>query len=349
MNISREWFWISIATAIILLIYILAPALTPFFVAATLAYLFDPLVNKLQAWKIPRTLGVILVFFILFLLILGMILIVVPLLTRQLSNLLVTLPTLINWLDEKCLTWLNNRLGLTTNLDVNSIKTTLTEYLKNTNGLFKNLWHTLSYSGHTLLLWGTNLLLIPVVMFYLLRDWHKVLQGARTLIPRSAESTIIELLNECHSRLGGFLRGQLMVVICLSILYSCGLWLVGLNVAIVIGIVTGLISIIPYLGFIIGLTSACLAALVQFHDLIHIIGVVSVFLTVQSIEIMLLTPLFVGDRIGMHPVAVLFAILVGGQLFGFVGILLALPIAAILMVFIRYFRMRYITSQVYER
>ncbi|MHA7841572.1 MAG: AI-2E family transporter [Gammaproteobacteria bacterium] len=349
MSVAKEWLWVIGILLTLVLIYLLTPVLTPFLGAATLAYLFDPLVNKLQSWRVPRTLGVIIVFAILLLLLMLMIFVLVPLIAHQVSNMLATVPAMINWVEKTFLPWFQDRFDITVNFNMSSLKAVLANKLKNTDGLLADVWNTLSYSGHTLLLWGTNLLLIPVVMFYLLRDWHKVLRGARNLIPRPAESTLITLFNECHSRLSGFLRGQLMVMLGLGILYSTGLWLLGLNVAVVIGMVAGLISIVPYLGFIVGIASASIAAMLQFHDAMQLVWVFVVFMVAQSIEAMILTPLFVGDRIGMHPVAVLFAVLAGGQLFGFLGVLLALPVAAVLMVFIRYFRMRYVNSNVYAR
>lgn len=349
MNVTKEWLWILGIGLAVFLMYVLMPVLTPFLAAATLAYVFDPLVNTLQSWRVPRTLGVVIVFCILFLLLAWLMLVLVPLIGHQVSNLMATIPGIIYWVEHTFLPWLHDRFDLAVTLDMASVKAAIAHRLKNTDGLLANVWNTLSYSGHTLLLWGGNILLIPVVMFYLLRDWHNVLQGARHLIPRPAESTMMMLFNECHSRLSGFLRGQLMVMLVLGVLYSTGLWIVGLNVAIVIGLVAGLISIVPYLGFIVGLLSASIAAMVQFHDGIHLVWVLVVFLVVQATEAMVLTPFFVGDRIGMHPVAVLFAVLAGGQWFGFTGVLLALPVAAVLMVFLRYFRMRYVNSDLYGR
>lgn len=343
----RAGFWIIVALFTLFLIYLFAPVLTPFLEGATLAYLFNPVVDKLESWRIPRTLSVVSVFFILLLFLIWMLFVLVPLISHQISNIVVSIPTVISWAEGTFFPWLEEHFHIVINIDVHHFKTIIAKQLRESDGLFMNVWSTLTYSGHTLLLWGTNLLLVPVVMFYLLRDWHKVLQGIRNLIPRPAETTMITLANECQSRLGGFLRGQLMVMLCLGILYSIGLRIVGLNVAIVIGLGAGFISIIPYLGFIVGIVAASIAALLQFHSTMPLLWVLIVFLVAQSIEAVALTPFFVGDRIGMHPVAVLFAILAGGQLFGFMGILLALPVAAVLMVFMRYFRKQYMSSTVY--
>jgi predicted PurR-regulated permease PerM len=158
---------------------------------------------------------------------------------------------------------------------------------------------------------------------------------------------ISRLAAEMDEVLGAFLRGQLLVMLALGIIYSVGLWIVGLNVALVVGMIAGLASIVPYLGFIIGVASAIGAALVQFGDLTPLIYIAIVFGVGQALESMLLTPMLVGDKIGLHPVAVIFAIMAGGQLFGFVGILVALPVAAMIMVLVRHLHGRYKSSSMY--
>jgi predicted PurR-regulated permease PerM len=165
-----------------------------------------------------------------------------------------------------------------------------------------------------------------------------VIASVHGLIPKRIEATSVMLVTQCHEVLGAFFRGQLMVMLGLGIIYSTGLWVAGLDLALVIGLLAGLFSIVPYLGFFLGILMAVAAAFFQFYDVWHVISVLIVFGIGQVLETAVLTPLFVGDRIGLHPVAVIFAILAGGQLFGFVGVLLALPIAAVLMVFLRHFR-----------
>jgi predicted PurR-regulated permease PerM len=198
------------------------------------------------------------------------------------------------------------------------------------------------------MVWFANLLIIPVVIFYLLRDWDKVTQGLHELLPRRNERAITQLLTECDDVLGAFLRGQLLVMLALVFLYSLGLTLMGLKMGLLIGLLAGILCVVPYLGFIVGIGAALIAAIFQFHDWLHCFYVILVFVIAQSIEASVLTPVLVGDRIGLHPVAVIFAILVGGHLCGFFGILLALPVAAVAMVFVRHLRQRYLHSQLYR-
>ena len=196
--------------------------------------------------------------------------------------------------------------------------------------------------------WLMNLVLIPVVTFYLLRDWDLLIKGIRELLPRKIEPTVSTLASEINEVLGAFVRGQLMVMFALGVIYTAGLWLIGLDLAFIIGMGAGLLSVVPYLGTVVGLVAAVLAAVFQFQDLFHTIMVLLVFGAGQALEGMVLTPKLVGDRIGLHPVAVIFAVLAGGQLFGFLGILLALPVASALNVLVRHFRDEYTKSDLYH-
>jgi predicted PurR-regulated permease PerM len=199
----------------------------------------------------------------------------------------------------------------------------------------------------TLLAWLANMLLVPVVTFYMLRDWDILVERIRELIPRRYERTIARLASASDEVLSAFLRGQLTVMLALGTIYTVGLWIVGLELALLIGMIAGLVSFVPYLGFIVGILAAGVAAVMQFQEVLPLLYVAIVFMVGQSIEGMLLTPLLVGEKIGMHPVAVIFAVLAGAQLFGFFGILLALPVAAVVMVLLRYTHERYVGSTLY--
>lgn len=193
-----------------------------------------------------------------------------------------------------------------------------------------------------------NLVLIPVVAFYLLRDWDIMVDKIRDLLPKRYEATVVKLTKESDLVLGAFLKGQFSVMLALASIYSIGLWIVDLDLALLIGMVAGLISFIPYLGSIVGVAAGCMAAFVQFHEFMSIIPVLVVFGIGQTLEGVLLTPWLVGDKVGLHPVAVIFAVLAGGQLFGFIGILLALPAASVIMVLIRHVHELYKDSQLYS-
>jgi len=155
------------------------------------------------------------------------------------------------------------------------------------------------------------------------------------------------LAREIEEVLGAFMRGQLMVMLALGVIYAAGLWLVGLDLAFIIGMIAGVLSIVPYLGTAVGVIAAVIAALFQFQDVFHTVMVLVVFAAGQSLEGMVLTPRLVGDRVGLHPVAVIFAVLAGGQLFGFLGILLALPVASALNVLVGHLHQRYTSSPLY--
>lgn len=348
MTIAHKWFYLITGLITAFLIFLLSPVLTPFLMAALLAYLGDPIVNMLGRWKIPRTLAVVVVFVLFFLLVLILLLLFIPLVEKQISVLIHRIPQIFNWLQNTAIPWLMEHVGHQDSFNLATLQSIVAKHLQQAGGIATNILGTLTKSGFAFIGVLVNLVLIPVVTFYLLRDWHTVLGNVDHLLPRHIQPTVIKLANESNEVVGAFLRGQLMVMFALGIIYSTGLWFTGLDLALLIGMIAGLISIVPYLGFIVGIAAATIAAFFQFHDIAHIIYVWIAFGVGQMAESMLLTPLLVGDRIGLHPVAVIFAIMVGGQLFGFVGILLALPLAAVLMVILRHMMQRYVASGVYQ-
>ena len=205
-----------------------------------------------------------------------------------------------------------------------------------------------SRSGGKLLGFAASLVLVPVVTFYLLRDWDRLIAWIDEMVPRHNLDLVHRLAREADEVLGAFLRGQLLVMIGLGIIYSLGLWLAGLQLALLIGMVSGLVSFVPYLGFVVGLLSASIAMLVQSQELLPLVWVLLAFTVGQIIESSVLTPLLVGDRIGLHPVAVIFAVMAGAQLLGFIGILVALPVAAVLAVLLRYAKTLWLESALYR-
>ena len=344
MTKAAKWVLGLSVLALLIGLYYLGPIISPFVTGAILAYLFDPLVNRLQRYKIPRTIGVIVVFFVILAIFAVLIGFVFPIIENQILILINKIPAMINWLQELAQTYLHRDIKLAI---AQKLEASGQEGLKSAGGVFTEIVRTLTRSGFAVVSSLTNLLLIPVVLFYLLRDWHSVVRGVHGLLPRSSVATVDSLLNQSDEVLSAFLRGQLLVMIGLAIMYSVGLSVVGLDLAVLIGVVSGIVSIVPYLGFIVGIIAASLAAMFQFHDAIYLVYVLIVFLVANGVEGAVLTPLLVGDKIGLHPVAVIFAVLAGGQLFGFVGILLALPVAAVIMVFVRYFLSHYKQSKAY--
>jgi predicted PurR-regulated permease PerM len=352
---SRGWFVLALILATGWLTWRLAPVITPFAISAGLAYLGDPMVDRLERlrffrWPISRTVSVVLVFLFMSALFGLVLLILVPLLTDQVRDLVRRAPEMLEWFVGTALPWVQARLGLDLlQLDPEHLIDTASAYWKEAGTALVGVLGSVSRGGQAALTWVMNLVLIPVVTFYLLRDWDRLVEGVRNLLPRSMEPAVSQVVREIDDVLGAFMRGQLMVMFALGLIYAIGLWLVGLDLAFIIGIGAGLLSIVPYLGTFIGVIAAVIAALFQFQDILHVVLVLAVFGVGQSMEGMVLTPKLVGDQIGLHPVAVIFAVLAGGQLFGFLGVLLALPVAAALNVLVRHLDRRYRGSELYGR
>lgn len=348
MTESQKWLWVATAAATALAFYALAPVLAPFAAAAILAYVGNPLVERLARWRLSRTWAVVVVFLVLALLAVWLLLVLVPMLERQIVLLAAKLPTVIDWLQHQAMPWVQARFGLAETPDMGSLKGYASEHWQFAGGLLAQVLASVSRSGLALLGWLANLLLLPVVTFYLLRDWHILLARLHELLPRRIEPEAVKLIGAVDEVLGAFFRGQLLVMLALGVIYTAGLWLVGLDLALLIGMLAGLVSFVPYLGLIVGVVAVGIAALLQFRELLPLVYVLAVFGVAQLLEGMVLTPWLLGERIGLHPVAVIFAVMAGGQLFGFLGVLLALPVAAVVVVLLRHAHRRYLDSRLYS-
>ena len=344
-DISRRWQLLAITVVIGWLIWLLAPVLMPFAFAATMAYLGDPLADRLERLGLGRSLAVTIVFVALLLLTAGALLLLIPLISRQIENLIQNMPRYVDWAKNTALPWLQLKLHLDPGaFDSDRVMAAIKEHI----GSIGEVIGKLSRSGVGVVMWLTNLVLIPVVAFYLLRDWDRLVAWIDRMLPRSIEPTIAHLAREADHVLGAFVRGQLLVMAALGVFYGGALSLVaGLSVGPLIGMVAGLLSFVPYLGFIVGFGAAIIAALVQYGDATHVLIVVGVFVAGQLLEGYVLVPRLVGGKIGLHPVAVIFAVLAGGYLFGFLGVLLALPAASVIVVLLRYLLERYRLSELY--
>lgn len=347
-NWKDHWPWITTGVALAVLLWLLAPILTPFVVGAGLAYLGDPLVDRLQKWRLSRAAGVAVVFAVLSVVGLLAALLILPVLYKQFIVLLQSIPEWLAWLQQKLVPQLGIILPEGVTLDAAGLKRIAAEHWQQAGGFAAQVWQSVSQSTGALIATGANLLLVPIVSFYLLRDWDDLVAWIRNMVPPRFLPQVTQLARETDEVLGAFLRGQLSVMAALALLYSVGLALCGLDLALVIGLVSGLLSFVPYLGFIVGFGAAALAMLVQTHEWAPLAGVGVVYGIGQVVESYFLTPSLVGDRIGLHPVAVIFAIMAGGQLFGFIGVLLALPVAAVLAVMLRHAKTRWLDSSSYR-
>lgn len=347
-DIARRWQSLAIVVAIVLVLWLLAPVLMPFAVAAGFAYLGDPLADRLERWHLSRTLAVSVVFACMLLIVLGALLLLVPLVQAQVTRLIDNIPHYVEWLRSVALPWVQVHLHLdASSFDSDRIVTALKQHMGSVGGIAAHLLGTVSRSGFGLVAGLANLVLIPVVTFYLLRDWDVLVERIDRMLPRRQQPVIRRLASESNEVLGAFVRGQLLVMLALGVVYGAGLTVIGISVGPLIGMIAGLLSFVPYLGFIIGLVASLIAALVQYGDWFHVVLVLVVFGIGQMLEGYVLVPRLVGHKIGLHPVAVIFAVLAGGHLFGFLGVLLALPAAAVIMVLLRYGYERYQGSDLY--
>ena len=351
---KQTGFWLGVWLAFVLLLYALGPVLTPFIAAAILAYALNGGVDYLDQRRVgrlplPRALAVVLVMLLFMAAVSALVLIVIPVLQTEIPLLLEHIPAFLVRLDQQLAPRLA-AIGIKVKLDGTGIRSLLTQQFASGGG--DEIWTTVLSSarigGTRVLGWVATLILIPVALFYLLLDWHKILDRVSGAVPRRWVLQTVAMTEEVNILLAQYLRGQLLVMLVLAAYYSIGLTIAGFDVALPVGILTGLLVFIPYLGFGIGLVLALIAAMLQFDDWSGLIAVAVIYGAGQLIEGFFLTPRLVGERIGLNPLAVIFALLAFGQLFGFVGVLLALPASAVLMVAFRHLRHHYLRSSFYN-
>jgi predicted PurR-regulated permease PerM len=339
---------LAVVAALLALLYFLGPILTPFVISGALAYLGDPLVERLARLnRVSRTAAVIIVFIGLAAVTLPVLIVLLPMLGDQVRIFISNIPDYLRWVQDKGLPYLGLRVPEELRLDSENLRNVVTENLPQAGGLARDVLATLSKSGGALLTFLAGVVLVPVVTFYLLRDWPRLIAWIDDNVPLAARDTLRTLALEADTVLAGFLRGQLLVMLGLAVIYTIGLAIVGLKLALLIGLGAGLVSFVPYLGFFAGLLAAGIAVLVQTQEFTPLLYVLLVFGVGQVVEASLLTPWLVGDRIGLHPVAVIFAVMAGAQLFGFVGIMLGLPAAAVIAVGVRHTLLRWRQSTAY--
>ncbi|MEM9398134.1 MAG: AI-2E family transporter [Pseudomonadota bacterium] len=346
--VNRWPLIVAVLLAAATLFFLLQPILLPFVLGALIGYLGDPIVDRLEARGASRTSGVVIVFVVYSGLSLLGLLVAVPLLLQQLDNLVGRIPLIYAWLRDSALPWLEAKT-LVSGVRLPQIDWS-EEIVENWQSLGKLTAQTVSRitgSGLGFVLSLANVALVPVVAFYLMRDWDDIAERVLHLLPKDWQPTTAQLSREADEVVGAFLRGQFIVMCALGVLYASGLWLAGIQLALILGLIAGLASIVPYLGFIVGISASLVAAWLQYQDFVPLVYVGLVFGVGQLVESLLLTPILVGDRIGLHPVAVIFALMAGGQLAGFVGVVVALPVAAVIMVFARHALDRYVQSELY--
>ncbi|MCH4813390.1 AI-2E family transporter [Vreelandella neptunia] len=344
----NSWWGVLFLVVIGGLIFLLDAVLMPFIAGMILAYLADPLANRFQRWGMSRPFAVSSVFLVLLIVLVVSLLILIPLLVQQLKQLGEAIPGIFNWVENTLAPQVQEWTGYDLTTELTNARETLVENWRDAGGYLAQALGQIGRSGMAFVSWITYVALIPVVTFYLLLDWNRLLDNIANLIPRQWADDTFRLARRCDEVLSSFLRGQLLVMLCLGIIYAVGLTLMGLNFGLLIGFVSGLVSIVPFLGFIVGLVIALVVALFQFATWWAVLGVILVFSIGQMAESVVLQPKLLGDKIGLHPVAVIFAVLAGGNLFGLTGVLLALPVAAVILVLLKEVKARYQESELYD-
>ena len=349
---TRLAAWLGVGVVLALVFWLLAPVLAPFVIAAVLAYVLHPLVLKVEGLagkRLPRAMAVVLVEAVALLALMGLFLLLVPILVREWPLLQQQLPVLLDRVGE-FINPLLAQLGLNVSLDVTEIRNHLVTYLSANRGdWWAPLMSSLKLGGSVALAMAGYAVLVPVALFYMLHDWTRLVNSVVVLVPPSWRDRFDRFMHDCDQVLGEYLRGQLLVMLALAVFYTAGLALFGLDLALPIGVFTGLAVFVPYLGFGLGLVLALLAGLLQFASAQALVMVAVVYGLGQVLESFVLTPRMVGERIGLHPLAVILSLMAFGQVFGFVGVLMALPASAVLLVGLRRLRHQYLQSDLYQK
>lgn len=330
--------WVIVPLVIICFFWLLvglSNILTPFVFAAILGYMLNPLVTKLTNKGVKRSPAAMLVMLICFLVMLLLFLIVVPMLVSQIDALFNHIPSLLSFVQEKVLPWVNTKFKRSYSLDGQTLSQLFQD---NANGIrvaLQKAVPSIAQGGGRMIGVFVNLFLLPFLLYYFLLDWQKWQDSIAKMMPRRWISKVTAVAHELDNVLGEFLRGQLTVMMSMGFIYGIGLSLTGLNSGFAIGMLAGLVGFVPYLGAFIGFALATIAALLQFDSFIPLLIVWGIFGAGLMFEGYILTPRLVGERIGLSPMAVIFALMAFGELMGFVGMLLALPLAAIVLVLAR--------------
>lgn len=345
---NRNWmFWLALFILFCISVYVLRSVLLPFVAGIVIGYLLDPFASRFEKWGMNRTLATFLVLFLVVIFLVPAIILLVGVIDEQLGRFISVIPQYISSFVKKIDPFINEIHEKFPNLEADKIKMYLRNNIANSLKLVGGVLRGIITSGFALFNLISLLLITPVVTFYMLRDWDKFIAKIDSLLPRSSKKSIREQARQIDKTLAGFLRGQLSVCVLLGTYYSIGLHLVGLDLGLLVGFIAGIISFIPYVGSIVGFILSIGIAFAQFDSMMPVMQVVLVFATGQFIEGNFLTPKLVGDNVGLHPVWVMFALLAGGVLLGFLGLMIAVPVAAIIGVLLRHAIDNYKKSSLY--
>ena len=341
-NLPRWMWWIAGLFLLCWFIFAVRGILLPFVVGLAIAYLLDPVADYLERWRVPRWLATTLVLVLFFGLAAALLFAMTPILRDQINGFARALPGYVDQLRPFVMQLIDQAGGQARAQElVERSGSQIAQWGAQQVGV-------LLASGLALFNLLTLVLISPVVAFYLLRDWDKLIARVDSWLPRHYEPTIRMLLGQADGALSGFVRGQFLVCLCLAALYAIGWSLLGLNYSLILGLIAGMLAFVPFAGPFFGAGLAVLVAIGQFGgDYMQIGLVYGVFIVVQVIEGSVLTPNLIGERVGLHPAWVLFAVFAGGEMMGVVGIFLAVPVAAVVAVVARWAVDRYLDSPLY--
>lgn len=339
--------WIGAIAVFLVLLYVLSPILLPFVLGMAVAYFLDPVADRFERWGWPRWLAATVLTIAFIIAVVVVLLILVPMLQQQIVAFLGRLPTYVDLLRERVDALLQVVQARLSPEEVQDVKAAAARFAGSMiswfGGVLAGVW-----SGGVAVLNILSLVLItPVVAWYFLRDWDRMVAHVDSWLPRANAATIRDLVRQIDERLAGFVRGQIMVCMILGLFYGVALSVVGLDFGLVVGLAAGAVSFIPYFGAVFGLVLSVGIALAQFGTSYEVLIVAAVFFVGQAVEGNVISPRLVGDRVGLHPVWMIFALLAGGALFGFVGVLLSVPAAAAIGVLARFAIARYRASDLY--
>ena len=347
----RRLFIVSVIIVVLLLLYTLTPVIVPFVFAFVLAYLLNPLVKKLSRY-VRRWIAIVLVYAALSVGMAVLLWWLIPTLWYQLQSAWAYLPRALEWYDEVVRSWVNSNTRLTLpELEIKGFSETMVEYMQ-TNYNFSDagtMMNQILTSSMTFINNAGLIVLVPILTFYFLFNWDKRLHMWAISIPAGYCKQVIDIAKECDQALMAFIKGQLLVMVLLGVIYAVQLQVIGLELGLIIGMGAGIASFVPYLGFGLGFIAAIIAGLFQFGlDWFQLSLIVGAFLIGQAAEGYVLQPLLLGDKIGLSPLWVIFSVLAGASLLGFVGMLIALPVSAVLNVLFRHLYAYYLTTDFYN-
>jgi predicted PurR-regulated permease PerM len=346
-----EWhwrFWLVMLFIFGLVLWALAPVLLPFVLGLAVAYFLNPVVSSLQKRQLPRGAAAALVLLAFLSVVVTAFILLAPVIRAQVVDFVTSLPGYITTLQNELWPRLQSVLVYVPSADMEKLRSSFTAYTDDVFGFLGKILGQVLSGSFALLDVLALMVLTPVIAFYLMRDWPRMLAKIDSYLPRLYAPAIRREMHNIDIMIAGFIRGQALVSLGLAALYSIGLSIAGLKYGMLIGLGAGLLSFVPFLGFVTGITTSLIMACIQFDSLGGILGVAAVFAVAQAIDGYFLTPKLVGDRVGLHPVWIIFAVLAGGKLFGIIGIILGVPVMGTIAILLRLGLRHYKNSRIFD-